>query len=389
MKQIWKKINRREAARWCAFFVILLAFIAGYVYVNYDLVKERTVKDEVTYVSGKVVQMLQDNTVVDETMEGALRGSQEIIVEITKGEHKGEQYMTTNYLSALYNTDAQVGTKLVLMMTQKSTGEMNVSVYGYDRANILYLSIAVFAVFLCLIGGRKGVMALFSLFFSLISIWKLMFPMMLYGVPVLVSAMIVVIFTILMTFILLDGINSKTISAALGTLAGVIIAGVFAVAVGNLTHISGFQTEEAEELLLKATAHGMKIKNLFTAGILISALGAVMDVAMSIASSIHEIHEVDQHITRFRLFCSGMNIGRDAMGTMANTLILAFAGSSLTLLLLIYSYQVPLIQLVNTSLVAREIIQGIAGSIGIILTVPIVAGLSATIECRQNPVKGK
>lgn len=379
-----EKENRKLLLRWIIVGAILLLFVAVYVYVNKFLVEKNVQHDNVEYVSGRVVQMLQDNTAKDETVEGMLRGSQEIIVEITSGKHKGEQYMTTNYLSALFNTDAQVGTKLVLMIATKSTGDLNVTVYGYNRANILYISIAVFALFLCIIGGRKGVMALLSLVFTLICVWKLMFPMMLYGVPVLFSAILVIVFTILLTFTLIDGVNTKTISAAIGTLAGVIIAGIFGIVVGELTHISGFQTNEAEELLLKATSHGMKIKNLFIAGILISALGAVMDVAMSISSAIHEIHMVDPKITAIKLFKSGMNIGRDAMGTMANTLILAFVGSSLTMLLLIYTYQVPFIQLVNTSLVAREVIQGIAGSIGIILTVPIVAGVSAFIESKYR-----
>lgn len=376
--------SRNLLLRWIIVGAILLLFVAAYIYVNKFLVEKNIQHDNVEYVSGRVIQMLQDNTAKDENVEGILRGSQEIIVEITSGKHKGEQYMTTNYLSALFNTDAQVGTKLVLMIATKSTGDYNVTVYGYNRANILYISIAVFALFLCIIGGRKGVMALLSLVFTLICIWKLMFPMMLYGVPVLFSAILVIVFTILLTFTLIDGVNTKTISAAIGTLAGVIIAGIFGIVVGELTHISGFQTNEAEELLLKATSHGMRIKNLFIAGILISALGAVMDVAMSIASAIHEIHMVDPKMKAIKLFQSGMNIGRDAMGTMANTLILAFAGSSLTLLLLIYTYQVPFIQLVNTSLVAREVIQGIAGSIGIILTVPIVAGVSAFIESKYR-----
>lgn len=230
----------------------------------------------VEYVSGKVVNMLEDNAVADDIVEGMLRGSQEIMVEILKGNHMGETYVTTNYISPLYSTDAKVGTKLVLMLATKSTGEMNVTVYGYDRATILYISVGIFAVLLCIVGGRKGWMALISLGFSLVAIWKLMIPMMLYGVPVLAATILIVVLTVVLTFDLIDGINTKTISAALGTLAGVIVAGLFAAIIGEIAHVSGFQTNEAEELLLKATSHGMKIKNLFIAGILISALGAVM-----------------------------------------------------------------------------------------------------------------
>lgn len=379
-----KKEKGSQIARWSMFAGIVLLFLCCLYYVDHNLVKNRMKEDTVTYVSGKVVTMLQNNTQKDDSVEGVLRGSQEIVVEILSGAHKGEQYMTTNYLSALYNTDAVPGTKLVLMLAQKQDGTMTVTVYGYDRSGVLYACIGIFALFLCFIGGKKGWMALISLCFSILCIWKLMFPMMLYGVPVLLAAILVVIFTTLLTFVLLDGITTKTVSATLGTLLGVIIAGGFAIAVGQAAHISGFQTNEAEELLLKGTDYGMKIKNLFVAGILIWALGAVMDVAMSIASSVHELHQVNPELNRIHLFQSGMNIGRDAMGTMANTLILAFAGSSLTLLLLVYIYQIPFIQLINTSMVAREVIQGIAGSIGIIITVPIVAFTSALIETRHG-----
>ena len=115
------------------------------------------------------------------------------------------------------------------------------------------------------------------------------------------------------------------------------------------------------------------------AGILISSLGAVMDVAMSIASSCNELYELNPKLTAGQLFRSGMNIGRDAMGTMANTLILAFAGSALNMLILFRAYDYPLLQVLNSDLMAIEILQGVAGSIGIILTVPLVAALSANI----------
>ncbi len=104
-----------------------------------------------------------------------------------------------------------------------------------------------------------------------------------------------------------------------------------------------------------------------------------MDVAMSIASAIQELVTVNSELSARELFRSGMNIGRDTMGTMSNTLILAFVGSSLSLMIMIYSYQIPAMQLWSTDLVAREIIQGISGSIGIIMTVPFVAAIAAMI----------
>ena len=130
---------------------------------------------------------------------------------------------------------------------------------------------------------------------------------------------------------------------------------------------------------MRASDRGLKISGLFVSGILIASLGAVMDVAMSISSACWELRELNPDLPSKALFRSGMNIGQDAMGTMANTLILAFAGSSLNTLLLFQIFDYPMIQIFNADSIAIEIIRGVAGTIGIILTVPLVALLSAEI----------
>ena len=136
---------------------------------------------------------------------------------------------------------------------------------------------------------------------------------------------------------------------------------------------------EAENLILYGADRGLKISGLLVCGVLISALGAVMDVALGIASSVWELREQNPALSAKELFGSGMHIGRDAMGTMANTLILAFAGSSLNMLLLVQTYDIPFIQLINTDYICIEVIQSIAGAMGILLTVPIVAFISAAL----------
>lgn len=168
-------------------------------------------------------------------------------------------------------------------------------------------------------------------------------------------------------------------------------AGLFAALCGTISPLNGFNLTEAEELILRASDRGIRISGLFVSGILIASLGAVMDVAMSISSACWELREVDPALTRGALFRSGMNIGRDAMGTMANTLILAFAGSSLNVLILFQVYDYPMIQLFNADSIAVELIRGVGGSIGIILTVPLVAALSARIMGRnkKQPQKAK
>nr|WP_297770506.1 YibE/F family protein [uncultured Butyrivibrio sp.] len=353
----------------------------SYFLIHFGLVQKDENKSTSHFVRAKVVSLIINNTQADETTEGLLRGSQEVIVEVTSGQFKGKQYQTSNYMSMLFNINCKEGTRVIVRLDPRSEDEgYSAFIYSYDRTWILLGLFIIFALSLVVIGRGKGAMSLLSLVFILISVVGILFPLIEYGFPAILVTILIVFYTTVFTFVLIDGINKKTISAALGTLSGVVIASVFAAIAGALSHISGFQTNEAEELLLIGTDHGMKLKGLFTAGILIASLGAVMDVAMSIASAIHELHEVNEKMTAIELFRSGMNIGRDAMGTMANTLILAFAGSSFTLLLLIYYYNISFTQLMNTDMVAREVIQGLSGSIGIVLTVPIVAILSARIE---------
>ena len=129
---------------------------------------------------------------------------------------------------------------------------------------------------------------------------------------------------------------------------------------------------------------GLKVSGLLVCGVLISALGAVMDVALGIASSVWEMKEQNPDASVGSLFRSGMQIGKDAMGTMANTLILAFAGSSLNMLILVQTYNIPFLQLINTDSIALEVVQSVAGSIGILLTVPLVALISARLMARRK-----
>ncbi len=361
--------------------VVLLTalFILAYFLIHFFLIEKEDNSSASEFAKARVVTVMQDNTQKDDKTEGILRGSQEVIVKVLSGTQKGKQFQTTNYLSALYNINAQEGTNVIVRLDPQGDG-LSVFIYSYERGFIILVMLLVFVLSLLIIGRGKGAMSFIALVITFVSIIGILFPLLEYGFPSILVTVFIVFYTTVFTFVLIDGINKKTVAAALGTLSGVLIASVFAIVAGHFAHITGFQTTEAEELLLIGTDHGMKIKGLFTTGILIAALGAVMDVAMSIASAVHELHEVNRELSAMELFRSGMNIGRDAMGTMANTLILAFAGSSFTLLLLVYFYNIAPIQLLSTDLIAREVIQGLAGSIGIVLTVPIVAFLSARIE---------
>ena len=343
----------------------------------------------ITYETARVLDVLSDNTDVDETAENVLRGSQELDLEILTGRYAGETANVTNYLSAFYNVYVQPGDKVSVSINTVAEGAYSVSVYNYSRDGWIWAFLLIFALVLLLVGGRQGVKALLSLGLTVFCVIFLLVPLLVQrGWPPIPTTLAIISYTIFVTFVILGGIQVKTMVAAAGSLGGVLLAGGLAWAACQIVHISGMNMDEAEALMLTAVDNGLKIRGLYICGILIAAEGAVMDIAMSISSAVSELHEVNPALTARQLFKSGMNIGRDAMGTMANTLVLAFAGTSLNMMIFIYAYDISYIQLLNTDFVAIEIIRSISGSIGIVLTVPLVAAISAHLLARQHRKAG-
>jgi uncharacterized membrane protein len=208
-------------------------------------------------------------------------------------------------------------------------------------------------------------------------------PLTLKGVSPVPLTIAIVFITSAVCFLLIGGVQKKTIAAALGSLAGVVIAALLGEIAAKIGGVTTFQMDEAEALLLLKSNFDIRLRGLFISGILIAAMGAVMDIAMSISSAVEEIHLANGKLGFKDLFTSGMKIGRDAMGTMANTLVLAYVGGSLNMMVLIYSYGVSFNQLMNTDFVIIEIIRAIAGSVGIIGTVPCVSAIAARLYSKK------
>lgn len=163
-----------------------------------------------------------------------------------------------------------------------------------------------------------------------------------------------------------------------------IFAAVAAMAFGKAAGITGYNVSDIEALNYVGQNTKIKIGELLFAGIIISALGAVMDVGMSIASTIQEIYETDKTLSMKRLFVSGINVGRDMMGTMTNTLIFAYVGGAMTTLVINYAYDLSYRQLANSYVIGIEIMQGLSGSLGVVLTVPITALIASFLAVRKK-----
>lgn len=381
MKNLQCKLTRK---RWLEIgvsvllFVLIIAWALVLEYTEPD--REATAARKRFFAVARVTDILDDNAETQDWTEGRRIGQQYLEVEILNGPWKGETLEAINYLTIYTNVDAKIGTKIVVRLDLDDEGAPYIiSIPNYNRAPVLLGLLAIFAALLLLIGRKKGLTALLGLVYTLACVWFIQVPMILRGAQPVAVTVVLVALTTAASLLFLNGFSRKTLCATLGCIGGVAVAGIFAALCGSISPLNGFNLPEAEELVLRASDRGLKISGLFVSGILIASLGAVMDVAMSISSACWELRELNPDLPRKALFRSGMNIGQDAMGTMANTLILAFAGSSLNTLLLFQIFDYPMIQIFNADSIAIEIIRGVAGTIGIILTVPLVALLSAEI----------
>jgi len=319
-----------------------------------------------SFEKGVVTQILEDNIEEDSTRVG----QQTIMVRMTTGEKKGQELETTSSAGYLFGAVCTVGMHVIVM--QSVSGDTVITtVYAQDRELAVYIFAALYLAALVVIGGVKGLRGALGLVFTFICVILIEIPLLYRGYsPYLVTVVICVV-TTLVTMTFIGGATRKTICATLGTTAGVVIASIAARLFGAATGLSGWNVSNIESLLDLWYTGNIQVGELLFSGLLISSLGAVMDVAMSVTSSMQEVLSQRPEITRKELFRSGLRVGRDMMGTDSNTLILAFAGTSISTLLLDYAYDLPYRQIINSNIIGLDIMQGLSGSFGVVLAVPV------------------
>lgn len=335
-----------------------------------------------TFEKAEVLEVMQDN----ETESGNFVGNQIVELKLLSGEFKGSMVEATSSSSYLFGAHCEKGMKVVAIVNE-SNGELVASVYSQNRGPVLWILIGIFIAVVFLIGGKKGLASIGGLLFTMLCIFLLFFPMIYKGISPIFAAIVVVVLTTVVTMILIDGVSRKSVTAILGTILGVVVAAVFALLFGKAAGISGYNVSDIEELVYLAEKTDIRIGELLFAGILIAALGAVMDVGMSIASTLNELQEKKEIMSVKELFASGMNVGRDMMGTMSNTLILAFTGGSLNTLVFIYAYDYPYLQIINMYSIGIELMQGLSASMGVVLTVPFTSLIGAWLLGKRKGVK--
>lgn len=347
----------------------------------------------VEFEKATVNDITSEDLTVDEVANGKPAGTQELAVTVKSGRYKGEDMVAYNYIGPLYGVPVSVGNSVTLTIKTHADGTHSATVYEFNRIPILAAFLMLFFIVVVIVGGRTGLKSLIGLTFTVFCLFTILIPLLLRGAPTIFTTFLMCAYIALVCFTILGGIHRKTISAFLGTVSGTFLAMVFGVAVQYIAKIDGYRLEDAEPMLqLKQVGEliNLDIRGLLVASIIISALGAVMDVAMSISSSLEEVHAANPKLSRNELFKSGMNIGRDMVGTMTNTLILAFLGSEFTLIIFLYSRGLTFYHLFSTAFVALETISGISSSMGMVLAIPLTALISSSlIAGNKEPVKKK
>lgn len=341
---------------------------------------------KIHYVTGKVLAE-EPLTVDPAKLQRGLGGSL-VTVRVTSGPAQGQEAVIINRTMerSFYNIAAKAGEEVVLAVMQDPSGKTVYHIADYERGSGLFWLAGLFVVLLLLFGRGVGVRAVFVIGASLaILYYGFVGQVLSGGIPVLGLTFIIAALISSLTLFSVGGREPKTWAAFAGTIGGVAAAGILAGLAIKLMHLTGLSSEES--MILKATVlKHVDFQGILFAGIVLGALGAVMDVAISIAAAQQEVARNCPSLLRIELFRSGMAVGRDVMATDANTLILAYAGSSLPLVLLIASQpDLSLLRIFNLDLLVTEFVRALAGSIGLILSIPLTAAAGAVVLTRRKP----
>lgn len=371
--------------------LLTIAFFGSFYWCSYahaklpeeqSLVQNSTKgKFDEQFVVGKVRSVT--GTIVNKDLlasTGMISNRQLAQVEILEGPFKG---LTTTVLNEVtdnpaYNVILKPEQEVILSITTENGIKPEVNIADYHRAPALaWLAIIFLAVFL-LFGGKKGFKSLAGLVITVGLIALVLLPLSLKGFNPLLTAAFICIAAATTTMLFIGGFSKKTAAALVGTIGGVIVAGIAAELVIVAAPLTGLSSEEAQ--ILRGSVLNLNpafFAGLLAAAMLIGALGVIMDVGISIASSVQEVSKNNSSLSAKELYVSGMNVGKDIMGTMTNTLILAYAGAALPLLLL--ATQMPSGKLLNLDLVATEVASALSGSLGLVLTIPLTALASSKL----------
>lgn len=392
MKRIQLILHRgRNAVALCALFFCMFFACASQAVARADAAADGALKTKVDeqFVVGSVRSVTEPALNQDLLKSTGMVSHRELVqVEILEGQFKGHVAVIPNEITdnPAFNVSVKPGQEVIVSVVTEGGGKPEFNIADYHRAPTIYWLAGIFLVAFLAFGGRNGIKSLGGLVVSVLLISLVLLPLSLKGFNPLLTAVFICLASTASSMLLVAGLSKKALSAVLGTVGGVLIAGVAAQIVIVSAPLTGLSSEEAQILRGSVLVQQPPFySGLLAAGMLIGALGVIMDVGISVASAVCEVAKTDAKLGAADLYRSGMNVGRDIMGTMTNTLILAYTGSALPLLLL--ASQMPSTKLLNLDLVATEIASALSGSLGLVCTIPLTA--LAAAKLMASPEAGK
>jgi len=318
--------------------------------------------------------------------------TQRLSLKVLEKTHKGKVIDFENHLVGQrgYDTILDAGEKALIQIATSPQGRIShITLVSYLRDKFVYLLLAVFLFFLILIGGlRKGLRAVMALVITVGLIFFVMLPLFKMGFPPLATGIIVSLLASIIVLYLVGGGGVKSLSAVLSTIMGLAIVGGLALLGAHFMHLNGYHMEESKTLifLLHHTPGWAlsDLRGLLLVGIIIGGLGVMMDVAISVASAVYEIRDANPKIGQRELIRRGMNVGRDIMATMANSLILAYLGLTLPLILAFRVLHTPFSRISNWAFLDVEVLAALAGSIGFIIVIPLTVRITTLLLFKRT-----
>ena len=364
-------------------YLLTIILSAAYIFFGNKAANANKIDYSLDYGTGtpykaEVTNVLDEN--YQKTLYPDFDAPDQVILfeaQLISGYREGETVKAIQTIDSMYAIDQKIvqsGDKIVVYANQNEDArDVQFMFAEYHRIDFIIFLAVRFCVLLLVFGHKNGVNTLVSLVFTVGSVFYVFIPAVLNGGNIYSWAISTCIYIIFMTLLIISGYSRKSLAAMIGCSSGVIAAGIITVITDHFVHLTGLTDEDSMYLLFLNSENPIDLKAIIFAAIILGAVGAIMDVSMSLSSSLAELKEKVGDMTAMQITRSGMVVGRDIMGTMANTLILAFAGASLNMLILFQVYGYPLIQILNSDGMAVELIQSVAGSVGILLTVPLVA----------------
>lgn len=301
-------------------------------------------------------------------------GAQTCVVRVLEGAYKGLEVTANNLQNAALDKDKlfSSGDRALAMIQATESGEYRVTMIDHYRLDTEGLLFGLFGLLLILFGGMSGCGALISLVLSVMLVWKVLIPLMLAGYAPIWMALLMVVVLTAMIDLLVAGFTRKALVAMLGSLQGTALTCVLAVVFGNLLKLDGGSLPYVVPLIAQSTMR-LDIRSLFFAMVFIANSGALMDLSMDIASAGEELVLHKPGITRRELLRSGFSVGRSVIGTMTTTLMLAYSGSYLSMLMYFAGQGTPLMDIANLKYVASEVLTTLVGSFGLVTVAPFTA----------------